>query len=261
MGYATTLYAVDLEKLQAAIGSRDAGLIERALATGGPAEIDPTQGPRIKVTRDSQIVLNGRPVSVEELRADLQEARWSGRNVYWYHERGQKKGVFSEAGSFMQTLRSALQGTRVAGILSCSSEEELIAGWDGGDELSEEQAVAELVAGTFSRTDCSYGYGLERLCQVLGTRLGVFAGKGRLKALKLDRPLAEPRPPVSLPTGEEFPLISHLTSGEVRQEVARLESLDLAFPKTPAIEQDRRALLQFLRTAAEQGCAVVSFYY
>ena len=65
MGYATTLYAVDLIALRAAVGSNDAGLVGGPVRSPAPPAggVDPTRGPRIKVTRDSQIILNGRPVS------------------------------------------------------------------------------------------------------------------------------------------------------------------------------------------------------
>jgi hypothetical protein len=262
MGYSTTLYSVDLASIQAAVGSNDAALIERALATDGPPEVDPTQGPRIKVTRDSRIFLNGRLVTLDEMRAAFQDPRWADTNVYWHHERGQKEGVYKERGSFVGVMYPALAGSRIAGIVSCDSEEELNSGGtDDEDELSERQAVLDLVAGTFTRSDASYGYGLEHLCRALGDRLGVISGKGRLKALKFDTPLAEPRSPIQMPEVDEFPYVSHLTAEEVRREVGRLELMDLAFPKSAAIEQDRRSLRQYMRSAADQGRGVVSFYY
>jgi hypothetical protein len=262
MGYSTTLYAVDLQALRAAVGSNDATLVERARTAGtGAAEADPSKDPRVKVTRDSRIFLNGRPVTLDGLREGLRDPRWAGTTVYLHHERGHKKGIFSEAGSLMRALGAALAGTRIAGVMWCDTEEELLAGWEDTDELSEEQAVADLVAGTFTRPDCSYGYGLERLCQVLGTRLGVIEGKGRLKALKLDTPLCEVRSPVPLPESEDFPFVSFLTPEEVRREAARLGAMDLSYPRSSAVEEDRRQLFQHLRSAAQQGIAVVAFYY
>jgi hypothetical protein len=269
MGYSTTLYAVDLDRLRAAVGSSDATLVERARAAArgsGPTEVDPTQGPRIKVTRNSQIILNGRPMTLDELRPALRDPRWDGTNVLFYHERGHKQGIWSDGASFMRALGAALgeaaaAGTRMIGIVCCATEEELIRGWDDVDELSAEQATADLVAGTFTRPECSYGYGLELLCQVLGDRLGVIGGKGRLKALKLETPLCDTRSPVPLPQTRDFPSISFLSTAEVRAEVERLAAMDLAFPKSAAVEEDRRSFLQWLRSAAGQGRAVVSFSY
>lgn len=260
MGYSTTLYAVDLEALRSAAGSNDQGLIQRALAAGGSLETDPTQGPRVKVTRDSSIFLNGQLVTLDEFRAALRDPRWKDTNLYWYHERGHKQGIFQEAGSLARMLMS-LEGSPIIGIVSCDSEEELISGWDDEEELSDDQAIADLVAGTFTRPECPYGYGLERLCQLFGTRLGVLEGKGRLKSLKINTLLTTAGAPVHLPPVDEFPYVGHLTALEVRQEVERLEAMDLSDPKNKAIEKDRRFFLQCLRSAADQGRAVVFFYY
>lgn len=51
MGYSTTLYGVNLDALKAAVGSNDAGLLERLRSAGTvngdqAAEVDPTRGPR-----------------------------------------------------------------------------------------------------------------------------------------------------------------------------------------------------------------------
>lgn len=262
MGYATTIYAVDLASLRAAVGSKDADLLERvsAAAQDPAAGVDPTQGPRIKVTRDSQVSLNGRSMTPDEMRSAIRDPRWGGTNLYWYHERGQKSGIWSEAGSLMRAIQSASAGTRIAGILCCNTEDELVAGWDN-DELPDEQAAAELVAGTLTRPDRSYGYGLEVLCRVLGTRLGVIEGKARLKALKLDSPLVAVRCPVPMPASAGFPSISFLTADEVQHEANRLETIAPSSPQNAAIERDRRQLLEFLRTAAADGRAVLAFYY
>lgn len=262
MGYATTLYAVDLGGLGAAVGSNDAGLIERARAgDASPGAVDPTKGPRVKLARDSQIFLNGRPVAWEELREIIRDPCWAGMFVYWYQENGRMEGAWSERGSFARALHGAMAGTRIAALMCCNTEEDLVDGWEDDETIPDDQAAAELVAGTFSRQDCSYGYGLERLCLVLGSRLGVIEGKARLKALKLDTPLAKSRTPIRLPEVDEFPYIGYLTAEEVRGEVARLGAMDLSYPPSAAIARDRRALLQYLETAAQAGHAVVAFYY
>ena len=64
-----------------------------------------------------------------------------------------------------------------------------------------------------------------------------------------------------MPASDDFPTVSFLTTEEVRHEVARLGALDLSFPKSPAIERDRQALVRQLRSAAEAGQSVVAFYY
>src|SRR5262245_48249934 len=127
MGYSTTLYAVDLEALRAAVGSRDAALIERAQALRSSADaqgVDPTRGPRIKVTRDSQIILNGQAVTWDECQAIIRQPRWDGMHLYWYHERGHKQGIWSERGSFAQALYAALGGSRITAMMNCNDEQE-----------------------------------------------------------------------------------------------------------------------------------------
>ncbi|CAN5604373.1 hypothetical protein BH10PLA2_BH10PLA2_22250 [soil metagenome] len=261
MGYATTLYAIDLDVLRGAVGSKDLALVERARAAVGEtsAVVKPENGPRIKITCDSQLLLNGQAVTLEELQAQVREPRWAGTNLYWYHERGRKSGRWSEAGSFMRALQQALAGTRIAGVLCCNTEEELLAGWED-ESLPDEQAAAELVSGEHTRPECSYGFGLELLCRVLGSRLSVIEGKGRLKALKLDSSLATARLPVLMPESADFPVVSFLSAAEVASEVERLGGMDLTFPKNAGIERDRQSLLESLRSAAQAGQAVVAFY-
>lgn len=173
---------------------------------------------------------------------------------------GRNRAHGANEAAFALALQQALSGTRLAGMLACNTEAELLAGWDD-DELSEEQAALELIAGTYSRPEDSYGYGLEVLCRVLGTKLGVMAGKGRLAALKLDSPLEKARLPVTMPPSDDFPTISYLSADEVRSEADRLSAIDLAFPKNASIARDRQELLGYLRSAAQTGQAMVVFYY
>jgi len=94
-----------------------------------------------------------------------------------------------------------------------------------------------------------YGYGLERLCEALGTRLTSIGGRrGPMKALKLDTSLAKVRLPVPLPKPRyDFPLIVYLTAAQVQREVERLGAMDLSFPKGEGIEAERKELLRALR--------------
>ena len=74
MGYSTTLYSVDLNKLRAACGSKDSAIVEAVLAadaerTGGKKPVDWTKGPFICVTWQSEL---GRPGSVASVSA------WNG---------------------------------------------------------------------------------------------------------------------------------------------------------------------------------------
>ena len=114
MGYSTMLYAVDIDKLKSAFGSKDQALLARVRAVvqereGGDTRVDPTKGPRVRVTWKSEIYFNGKLVTREEFKENLLSPEWAGTNLYWYHEnppRGQKpEGVFKVLGSFAQFLR------------------------------------------------------------------------------------------------------------------------------------------------------------
>lgn len=267
MGYATIIYAVDLDALRAAVGSRNAGLIQSAKAAASSEEdadeMDPTKGPRIKVTKDSELFLNGQPVSFDELIAALHNPVWKGTNLYLYQEDGGKRsGVFRKLGSFVEAFHPALPPNHYIGTLCCNDDAELLSGWQD-DDISEDQALRELIAGEFTRPDCAhqYGYALERLCPTLGTWLATIEGKGRLRALKLETPLSEARPPAPLPEIPDFPYISYLTAEEVQGEVQRLRSIDLSYPKNAEIEQDRKAFYKCLTRAAKKQVGIVSFYY
>src|SRR5262249_16377157 len=107
-----------------------------------------------------------------------------------------------------------------------------------------------------------YGYALERLCRVVGTRLATIEGRrGILSHLGLDTRLREERSPVRLPERDDFPAISFLTANEVQREVKRLGALDLSFPQSAEVEQDRQTFFKCLKTAARKGVGIVAFYY
>jgi hypothetical protein len=262
MGYSTTLYAVDLGALRAAVGGNDAALFARTWAAWqahlGGLPPDPAAGPRVKILLDGGLELNGRRATLAELGATLKESRWKGTNLYLFAERGHARGPRPTA---MEVAAAAGPGT-VAGVLTCGTEEEFLKGWDA-DEMPPEQALRELLAGAFTNPDgdAQYGYALEQLCAVLGERLGVIPGKGRLAALKLDTPLTKSRPPAPLPDWDDFPYTSHLTADEARAEDARLSALDLAFPANAGVARDRLAYRDLMRAAAGRGLGVVSFYY
>jgi hypothetical protein len=281
MGYSTKLYAVDLQQLQSAVGSQDRTWIERVesfeKAEGvAEAEVDPTKGPRVKVAKNSDIFLNGRLISWEDFQVAIVRPEWKGSNLYAYQERADDviqradgsyavetgkghSGMFREVGSFAAALYRLPNDFS---ICWCNSEEELSSGWQE-DEISDEQALREVIGGDFSDPACAhqYGYALERLCHALGDHLATIEGKGRLRALKIDTPLAKERSPVALPRNDDFPYISYLTEDEVQREVQRLRSTDLSYPKNAEIESDRRELFQCLDAAAAKHRAVVSFYY
>ncbi len=266
MGYSTNLYAVDLHALRAVVGSRDARLLKRLRpAKGAPkaGKKDPLQGPRVKLTRKGAIVLNGQAVTFDQLRTELNRRKWKGTYLFSYVEATPRTGRWRNPGSFSRALARACPHTQFLGTLECNGDEDLNHGWKD-DEISAEEAAAELVEGTVSQPGAAhqYGYGLERLCRLLGTRLATIEGKGgMLSALELETPLARKRAPVRLPKREEFPDVGYLTADEVRRELERLRGRDPSQPRSAGIEEGRKTFFRCLKQAAEKRVGIVAFYY
>lgn len=277
MGYSTHLYSVDIGELIAAVDSKDDGLLERVRAAegGSPGErpVDPTRGPRVRLTWRSEIEVDGTLKTLDEFKQMLPLPDWKGMNLYVYQEdapRGeQNEGPFAEPGSFIRffwTLgpfyqEHGLDRGPFAGIVVCNREQFACLD-DPPEEPTDEEALAELIAGKPLRRGCGhvYGYALESLCRALGTPLGPV-GTDCLRWLKLKTPLSKKRSPVKLPKIDDFPTISYLEATELRAEVDRLRSIDLAYPKDFDVEEERRRFLTLLEFAAEQGRGVVGFYY
>jgi len=280
MGYSTMLYAVDIGELKSAFGSKDQTLLARVRAAvqereGGGTCVDPTKGPRLRVSWKSEIYFNGKLVTKEEFKEQLLSPEWAGTNLYTYYENpppGQKpEGEFKIRGSFAQFLHPLLKyeisetgevKRHIIGINSCSTEEDFAGLGDPDDDITDDQALEELIVGKITQRHNAptYGYALENLCRSLGTFLDA-CGTDQLRSLKLKTPLSKTRLPVKLPKSEDFPYISFLDAQEVRDEVARLRGMDLADPKDPENEEDRKHFLQLLEQAVAENRGVVGFYY
>src|SRR5262245_16507275 len=280
MGYSTYLYAVDIGGLREAFGSNDQALLSRVLAAvhdseGGTPRVDPTRGPRVLVTWKSEIFFNGQQLTRDEFQKSLLSPEWAGTNLYLCQTdppRGQKReGEFKVLGSFLQLLRDLLKyevtetgevKKHITCIWSCEKEEELSELGNPEDDLTEDQAAKDLIAGKITRRKnaATYGYALENLCRTLGKFLG-DVGTDQLRSLKLNTRLSKVRLPVKVPKRDDFPYISFLEADEVRDEVARLRAMDLSDPSDPENEAERRRFQQLLEQAADQHLGVVGFYY
>src|SRR5262245_13991531 len=104
MGYSTTLYAVDLDALRAAVGSQNPQLLGRLRparkSSKGGKKNPETDGPRVQLTRQGEIILNGHPVTFEELRTELNRPKWKGTYLRSYIESTPRAGPWREPGSF-----------------------------------------------------------------------------------------------------------------------------------------------------------------
>lgn len=270
MGYATTLFAVPLDRLREAIESKDQQLIDRL--NSGKDETDwtkPEVGPRIKLSKNGDIQFNGVLVTWDEFISRLGDPMWDGLELHEYTESFDLEGGWENSGEFWGAVRAAMaswagKGPRFTAWNLCATEEKLMqVGKD--EELTNVQAALDLVHGMKLRTGRSfapiYGYGLEHLCQLIGYHLATIEGKNRLKSLRIDTALLELRCPVSLPFYDDFPYIGYLEVEEVNAEWRRLSTKDLSYRRSRLIEEDRRCFESSLRRAKESSFGIVSFYY
>ncbi len=282
MSYSTMLYAVDIGELKSAFGSKDQALLARVRKilqedAGGETPVDPTKGPRVKVTWNSEMYFNGKQVTKEEFVENLRQPEWAGTMLHLYQESdppaGKKReGEFKELGTFVRSFlypllkyevtESGEVKKHILGVNGCSTEKEFASVGDYEDDITDDQALGELIAGKITRlrNAPTYGYALENLCRALGTFLDAV-GTDQLRSLNLKTPLSKTRPPVKLPKIDEFPYISYLDAEELRAEVARLRAMDIAYPQDIEVEQERKHFLQLLENAAEQNRGVVGFYH
>lgn len=282
MGYSTTLYAVDIGELKAAFGSRDAALLERVREAvskwDGTPHVDPTKGPRVECNWKSELFLNGRQMGIDEFKEAMADLKWKGTNIYSYVSgppRGQKReGPFKEPGQFTIFFLSEVyqyaakklglaEGDRLfEGTEICSSPQQFAGAGSSDDDITEDRALDEIIAGKITQKENghTYGYALEYLALTLGTRLGAV-GKDDLKWLKVKTPLSRTKLPVKIPKPEDFPYISYMEAAEVVSEVERLRAMDLSDAQDPERERERKLFLECLERAAGMNRGVVGFYY
>lgn len=264
MGYSTALYAVDLDRLRAVVGSGDARLIRRLLPAGKKRSKkkvrDTSKGPWVYLKSNGEILVNGQILSYKEMITELRRREWKGKNIYYAEANRVQGGRWRKRQSLFDAIMDAMPDTQFESYESFK----MSPGGEEVDEITVEEAAAELVEGTVSQPEMGpqYGYGLECLCKAIGTLLTGIEGSGMLQALKLGTRLSERRSPIPLkkPTGE-FPIIGYLTAAEVQREADRLGAMDLSYPKDDEIEEDRQELLSSLQTAAKKGVGVVAFYH
>ncbi len=284
MGYSTTLYSVDIGELRAAFGSKDAALLERVREVlrnrdVAKPQVDP---PRIFCDAKSDLFLDGKAVTPEELKAALSDPKWNGTGIMLYQDTRRGKtleGRFRKPGSFFWHIRNLCvelaeqAGVKFDGQQMLLTLEDFNAptprtpteatSSDEDDGFTEDQALEELIGGKHTQPGeaSNYGYALEYLVETLGTRLGQV-GTDQLKSLKIKTPLSRTKRPVKIPKGEgDFPYISFLDAAETKVEVERLRTMDLSLPKDPENERERRKLLAYLEQAVNQNRGVIGFYY
>jgi hypothetical protein len=133
------------------------------------------------------------------------------------------------------------------------------------EKLPLDQSIAELINGKLTIRDedltYQYGYALENIARAIGQHLATIEGDVLISGLKLKTPISRRRKPVKLPKSSDAPEIGYLTADEVQQEHARLQSIDLAFPRSTEIEESRHEYATAVAQAAAMGNAIVAFGY
>jgi hypothetical protein len=264
MSYTTTLYALDLDRLRTAIGSKDSALLGRVKRE---CLDDPSDGRtlgkllRVELDEAGAILLDGRRAEIEQVKQEVQKLTGTGDRVRMAPQDSRARPDVSQA-IREAMIAIAASGGRMPSRETCRKEDL----WNDHDDENpgeEETGVRRLIFGEFSGLDTASddAYALQTLCNVLGTELDTDDALGDLGDLQIDSPLCKWRMPVDLTQPDDFPFVSYLMSEEVAAEVARLESMDLSFPDDKDIEYARNVLLKCLEEANKNDRAVVAFYY
>lgn len=261
MSSATTLIAVDLGQLQDAVGSKDDSLLQRAIEQAGSANVKQSWPIVLVFLKEGGVLLNDVRVTPEKLKDELEKPEHHGIKLYCIELRtGTPQANKAIAGAYIDIITGAMKAETVVGW-----QWEVPADEEFHEELSLEQAVAELINGKLTVRDedwtHQYGYGLESIARVVGQHLATIEGDLLLSDLKLKTPISRRRKPVKMPRSDDVPEIGYLTAEEVRQEHARLQSMDLAFPGSTEIEESRREYATAVARAAAMGNAIVAFGY
>jgi hypothetical protein len=262
VSYSTNLYAVDFDRLRAAVGSKDEKLLKKVVRKCFGEIDDRPRGKRIRVevSADGSILLDGQLAGLPELNAAIEGLTGMGDKVC-YRPTSPEAGspIFSAIVDLLNARITA--GHPVPGIEGYAPGQEWVDQSPGEDSRDKREHIRRLVFGEHEGADPSdLAYALESLCRVLGKSLDTEDALGSLEDLELGSPLIRWRLPVEIPRPRDFPFISYLTPEEVDAEVARLKKRDLPSGDED-IEHARRMLLKYLRAASRKKSAVVAFYY
>ena len=261
MSSATTLIAVDLDRLRGAVGSKDIALAQRALEMADSSNVKQSWPVTLIFRKEGGVLFNDVFVTSEELKAELEKPEWHGIKLYCIELRtGSVQAMKALAGTYLDVISDAMRAETVVGW-----QWEEPADKEFAEELSLEQAVGELIDGKLTVRDedvtYQYGYALECIARAVGQHLATIEGDIMLTGLKIKTPLSRRRKPVKLPKSDDLPEIGHLTAEEVQQEYTRLQSVELAFPSSAEIEGSRREYASAVGRAVTLGLGIVAFGY
>ncbi|EMI23026.1 hypothetical protein RMSM_00053 [Rhodopirellula maiorica SM1] len=125
-------------------------------------------------------------------------------------------------------------------------------------EASIIDSVRSLICGNASGSESRYA--AEHLCRAIGHWLDDGDTLADIAPLQLDTKLADSRDLPNLENDGDFPIISYLTSKEVKKEIKRLGKIDLSYPADDDIDAARKAFVRCLVEADASNSSVVAFY-
>jgi hypothetical protein len=277
----TSIYSVSIAKLRAVCGGGDLTMVESAtasLASFRPLPTDYRLGPRVFVSWKSEITLNERAITKNELVEALLDPKWRGTMLYEKIEDPPKgcepQGEFKEIGSFAAFLNGQLSDKclergismrgHFCGLSSASrtdylqDEKEMAESLE--QRIQDEEFVKDLLNGKrrFKNRGRDYARALEGICNEIGTCHGVL-GTDRLRSLEIKTPLIKIGSPIRLPKIEDTPAICYLDELELESEIIRLRKF--RFSSDPGLFLMQKKYQGIIEHSLENERGLVTFYY
>lgn len=277
MGFSTKLYAVNLDEIRNAIGSKNDLLLNKmcehvACFLEEESDDDDLSGDVVvKLTADSRILFRGKETGLEELCRLLLDVP-SGTVEFvieppWteYHDEVIRatnevvpKSGLERVVTRFETDDPSIDTTPNVTWTRSDDDDEIGVGM--GFTVSPE-ALTDLIYGNVAASSASeeHGKALEVLCYILGMMLPDDDLIGDLAALRLDTDLNQVRSPVEQLALTDTLQVGYLESEDVLQEAIRLskEARDAATDEET--QEARNALVRCIKQAAVEGMSIVRF--
>lgn len=263
MSYSTSLYAIDLDRLSASIGSSDEQLIlaVQSLASADPIEVIKREFHWVAVLEDGSIALDKRDSTIEDvvqvysMLTKHDALHFLGKNP------DVQRSLFTALGDATAGLQNG--AAKLLGHPATMTLDEFYAievddSNGTATEASLVDSVRSLICGNASGNESRYA--AEHLCRALGQFLDDGDTLADIAPLQLDTELSYSRDLPKLQNDGDFPFISYLTSKEVKKEVKRFRKIDLSYPADDDIDVARRAFVRCLAEADASDSSVISFY-
>lgn len=263
MSYATSLYAIDLDRLKSSIGSSDEQLIlaVQRLTSANPIEVIERKFHWVAVLEDGSIALDKRDSTIEDVVQIYTTLTKHDALHFLGKNPDVQRSLFSALGEASAGLKTG--AAKLLGHPTTMTLDEFYAyknddSNDATTDASVIDSVRSLISGNASGSESRYA--AEHLCRAIGHFLDDDDTLADIAPLQLDTKLADSRDLPKLENDGDFPVISYLTSKEVKKEVKRFGKTDLAYPDDVDIEAAREAFVRCLKEADSSDSSVIAFY-